>query len=259
METQAAPRARLHPLVATAAVAVTIASAVGIAALTGLVPTGTAKQAEHALVAQAPAAAPMGAPTPAVSRVAPQPVEIAAPEAAPVAKPVVRAAPKPKPVMQQNAPVHREPVQVAQAGVPPREMYPPVSPDYRPVQAQAPAPVAAPRQVCFDCGIVESMREVDTKGEGTGLGAVAGGIGGLILGKQIGNGKGSKIASVLGAAGGAYAGHQIEKSTRSTKTYEVGVRMEDGTYRTIPMASQPTWRSGDHVRIVDGGLQSSTR
>ncbi len=255
METQPPPRSRLHPLVATAAVAVTIASAVGIAAITGVLPSGAAKQTEHALVAQAPATVPTFAPPPVVMA-APEP----APTPAPVAKPVVKAAPpKPKPVVHRDAPVHQEPVQVAQAAAPPREMYPPVSPDYQPVQAQAPAPHAAPRPVCFDCGTVESMREVDKKGEGTGLGAVAGGIGGLIIGKQLGNGTGSKIASVLGAAGGAYAGHQIEKNARTTKTYEIAVRMEDGTYRTIPSTSQPTWRAGDHVRIVNGALQSEIR
>jgi outer membrane lipoprotein SlyB len=103
------------------------------------------------------------------------------------------------------------------------------------------------------------MREVAAKGEGTGLGAVAGGLGGLILGKQVGNGTGNKIATVLGAAGGAYAGHQIEKNARTTKSYEVGVRMDDGSYRTVALASAPTWRTGDHVRVVNGGLEADPR
>lgn len=255
MEIQTAPRARLHPLVATAAVAVTIASAVGIAAITGVIPAGSAKQSDNALVAVAPMA------TQAPGVVAPQAVPVAAPEPtpAPVAKPVVKAAPKPKPVVHQATAARQEPVQVSQAATQPREMFPPVPPDYRPVQAQTPAPIAAPRPVCFDCGIVESMREVDIKGEGTGLGAVAGGIGGLILGKQVGKGTGNKIATVLGAAGGAYAGHQVEKNARTTKSYEITVHMEDGSYRTISSAAQPAWRSGDHVRVVNGGLQSESR
>lgn len=255
METHAAPRARLHPLVATAAVAVTIASAVGIAAFTGVMPAGSARQSDHSVVALAP----VGSQASAAVAYAPQPVLAAEPVPVPVAKPVVKAAPKPKPVVQQSAPVRQESPQVSQAAAPPREMYPPVPPDYRPVQAQAPAPAIAPRPVCFDCGVVESMREVDKKGEGTGLGAVAGGIGGLILGKQVGNGTGNKIATVLGAAGGAYAGHQIEKNARTIKSYEVTVHMEDGSYRTIAMASPPAWRGGDRVRVVDGTLQSESR
>ncbi|MBS0336362.1 MAG: glycine zipper 2TM domain-containing protein [Proteobacteria bacterium] len=244
MENQTAPRTRLHPLVATAAVAVTIASAVGIAAITGMLPGSAAKHAEPSLIAQAPAVSAPPAPQ--------QSVPVAVPE------PVTKAAPKPKPVVHHQAanvpPAPRpEPVQVAQAPAP--GTYPPVPPDYRP----APAQVAAARPMCFDCGIVEAMREVERKGEGTGLGAVAGGIGGLILGHQVGGGAGNKIATVLGAAGGAYAGHQIEKNARATKSYEVSVIMEDGSRRTVTLASAPTWRAGDHVRVVNGTLEPDNR
>jgi len=128
---------------------------------------------------------------------------------------------------------------------------PAVPPDYRP------APVAAAKPICLDCGVVESMREVEKKGEGSGLGAVAGGVLGAIVGHQVGGGGGKKIATVLGAAGGAYGGHQVEKIERSTKTYQVGVRMEDGGYRTVTFESTPTWRAGDRVRVVNGTLQSN--
>ena len=263
MEIQTAPRTGLHPLVATAAVAVIIASGVGVAAMTGLLPKGSAQPAQPTLGAQAPAVAPVVTPAPAP---VPQPVAVAAPEPAPapaakpVAKPVAKAAPKPKPLAPTPVATvppapQPEPVQVAQAPAP--GTYPPVPPDFRP--APPPAPVVAPRPVCYDCGTVESMREVAAKGEGTGLGAVAGGIGGLILGHQVGGGAGNKIATVLGAAGGAYAGHQIEKNARSTKSYEVGVLMDDGSRRTVTLASAPTWRAGDHVRIVNGTLQAEAR
>lgn len=245
MEAMTTPRTSLHPLVAAAAVAVIIASGVGVAAMSGLLPKGSAQQAEPAAVSQAPVVVPAPAPEPS---------------AAPVVKPVAKVVPKPRPaapraVAAVPAAPQPEPVQVAQAPAP--GTYPPVPPDYRP--AQPPAPVAAPKPVCHECGTVESMREVAAKGEGTGLGAVAGGIGGLILGHQVGGGAGNKIATVLGAAGGAYAGHQIEKNARSTKSYEVGVLMDDGTRRTVSLASAPTWRAGDHVRVVNGGLEPDTR
>ena len=119
--------------------------------------------------------------------------------------------------------------------------------------------MAVQRPICMECGIVESMREVEKKGEGTGLGAVAGGMGGLILGRQVGNGSGQRLAGVLGAAGGAFAGHQIEKSAKTTKSYEVYLRMEDGSFRTVASATPPTWRTGERVRIVNGTLQSDIR
>jgi hypothetical protein len=35
--------------------------------------------------------------------------------------------------------------------------------------------------------------------------------------------------------------------------------MEDGSFRTIPMATPPAWRTGDRVRVVNGALQSDMR
>ena len=109
----------------------------------------------------------------------------------------------------------------------------------------------------MDCGVVDSMREVVKQGEGSGIGAVAGGVLGAVVGHQVGGGTGKKIATVLGAAGGAYGGHQVEKNQRSTKSYEVSVRMEDGGYRTVSFETAPTWRTGDRVRVINGTLQSN--
>jgi outer membrane lipoprotein SlyB len=102
---------------------------------------------------------------------------------------------------------------------------------------------------CTNCGTISAIREVDKKGEGTGLGAIGGAVIGGVLGNQIGRGKGKTIATVGGAAGGAYAGHQIEKSARSTKTWNVTVRMDDGSDRTIALGSAPALAVGDQVRV----------
>ena len=278
METQTTPRnpaARnpIHPLLATAAVSVTLASFVGIAAMTGWLPTGTAKQAEPTISSQsnAPLGARLGTPenlqpmAPAGVQQEPERTRQVEPKPAP--KPAAKAAAAPKPV------VHREPVQLAQA---PQQAYPQpapqnypqpmaypdsqagsqnqpaIPPDYRP--APLPAPVA--KAVCHDCGVIESLREVEKPGEGSGLGAVAGGVLGAIVGHQFGGGGGKKVAAVLGAAGGAYGGHQVEKRERGTTSYEVSVRMEDGGYRTVTFNTQPTWRTGDRVRLINGSLQA---
>jgi outer membrane lipoprotein SlyB len=108
--------------------------------------------------------------------------------------------------------------------------------------------------VCSNCGVIGNIREISQPGEGTGLGAVAGGVIGAIVGNQIGGGSGQKIATVAGAAGGAYAGHQIEKSQRKTTRYEVLVRMNDGTTRTVMMDMVPGWQIGERVRIENGTL-----
>jgi outer membrane lipoprotein SlyB len=111
--------------------------------------------------------------------------------------------------------------------------------------------------VCAECGVVQSVREIETKGEGSGVGAVGGAVAGGVLGSQVGHGDGRKLATVVGVVGGAVLGNEIERRARSVKRYEVTVRMESGTIRVITEDLQPAWRAGDKVRIVDGAIQAS--
>jgi outer membrane lipoprotein SlyB len=122
--------------------------------------------------------------------------------------------------------------------------------------APAPAVVAAATR-CAECGVIQSVREIDTKGEGSGLGAVGGAVAGGVLGSQIGGGNGKKVMAVVGAVGGAVAGNEIEKRVKATKSYEVTVRFDDGTSRVITEANLPSWRSGDKVKVINGVIQSN--
>lgn len=49
--------------------------------------------------------------------------------------------------------------------------------------------------------------------------------------------------------GGAVAGHQIEKHARTTTRYDIEVRMDDGTLRTVSRSTPPEPRIGDPVRL----------
>jgi outer membrane lipoprotein SlyB len=138
-------------------------------------------------------------------------------QAAPAPKPVVKPAPKPAPVHVAKA---EQPVYAPA----PQPMYPPV--------VQAPV-----RQICQACGTVETVNAVERKGAGTGLGAVAGGALGAVLGNQVGKGSGRTAATVLGAVAGGVGGHMAEKHIRKETVYQVGVRMEDGSLRTLEQAS----------------------
>ncbi len=106
---------------------------------------------------------------------------------------------------------------------------------------------------CADCGVVESIRAVESKGRGSGLGAVAGGVVGGILGNQVGGGSGRTAMTLAGAGAGAYAGHEIEKGMNKSVSYQVRVRMNDGTYRTFYERSQPALAVGQKVRVTNGG------
>jgi outer membrane lipoprotein SlyB len=116
------------------------------------------------------------------------------------------------------------------------------------------APLAAR---CSECGVVQSVREIDTKGEGSGLGAVGGAVAGGVLGHQVGNGDGNTIATVIGAVGGAVAGNEVEKRVKTTKSYQITVRLEDGSIRVISEANATSWRSGDKVKLVNGVIHSN--
>ena len=122
--------------------------------------------------------------------------------------------------------------------------------------ATAPPKVTVAKPVCAECGVIESTREIAAKGTGTGLGAVGGAVVGGLLGSQIGGGKGQDVATVVGAVGGAVAGNEVEKRVKATTSYDVTVRMEDGSVRVVRLASIPTWRIGDHVKVVDGVIRS---
>src|SRR4051794_1100115 len=63
----------------------------------------------------------------------------------------------------------------------------PANTTHQSAQRAHPAPVAAK---CSECGVIQSVREIDTKGEGSGLGAVGGAVAGGVLGHQVGNGDG---------------------------------------------------------------------
>ncbi len=111
---------------------------------------------------------------------------------------------------------------------------------------------------CAECGVIESTREVQAQGEGSGLGAAGGAIVGGLLGHQVGGGRGQDIATVVGAVGGAVGGNQIEKSIKSSTSYEIVVRFDDGSSRVIQQAVAPAWRSGDRVRVIDGVIHTKS-
>ncbi len=117
--------------------------------------------------------------------------------------------------------------------------------------SKRPAPVAA----CYDCATVQAVNEVVVDGDGKVLGTVAGGVLGAVVGSQFGKGDGRKAAGVAGAVGGALLGREIQKRHNQRTQYEVVVRMNDGTQRSVVYAEPPNFRAGDQVRVVGETLE----
>ena len=206
---------------------------------------------------QRPAAqiAPM-APVALVAPAAPLPLAASSSASAAddmIEKPVAAVKPAPVPAKKVVKPTPRPA---------PAPSYSSNAPYPYPSAAPTPAPVLA--QVCATCGAVESVTPVTrtTKPDGPGVGMVAGGVAGAVLGNQVGRGNGRAAATVLGAIGGGWAGNAIERNVRKETVYQVGVRMDDGSRRTIEVAQPPAVGSkvtvnGSTIRSNEGAVYNA--
>jgi len=186
---------RIHPLVAGAAVSVTLLSVVGTAAIAGWLPTSNAN---------APAASQVSAPVPANAIAAQDPAQYPAQYA-------------PAPGQQQFASTQgqaqgqyagqaqgqyagQQPTPQAEAAPAPRPRAQRVSHAQPAPRPQYHEPAPAPRQA--------EAHSPNYMGIGTG--AVIGGL----LGNQVGKGKGRTLATIAGAIGGGYIGNEVQERSR---------------------------------------------
>jgi len=112
----------------------------------------------------------------------------------------------------------------------------------------------APPPVCTTCGTVEGYDPVQVQGSTNGIGAVAGGVGGAVLGSKIAGRNNHTLGAAIGAIGGGLLGNQIEKTQRVSTVYDVHVRMEDGSVRTIRQSSVPV--VGQKVTVEGSSMHS---
>lgn len=220
--TTSTPHSKLHPVLWVAAVAVIGFSAVGIAAITGVIPTagGHEEIRNEARMAAAEASGSATLPSSPTTAAQAEPPAAAHEKTPPATRPapVARRAP-----VREEAPVAR-------------------------------APQPAPAPICANCGVIESIRSVEAAAQGSGVGVIAGGVLGGVLGNQIGKGSGRDLATIGGAVLGGIAGNQVEKKVRSTTQYEVAVRLDSGERSVVRMSRLPAWREGDRVALRDGTL-----
>ncbi|MDR5779829.1 glycine zipper 2TM domain-containing protein [Caballeronia sp. LZ065] len=222
---------RLHPLVATAAGAVIVASLVATAAMTGLFPKASSNseqnpQTQSAAVAQQPVV-DSAAPSPAQQSAAAQ-QQAAQQQAA-----------------QQQAAQQAAQQRAAQQAA--QQQPQPAQPSYAQQPPQHPA-------YCSTCGTVEAISAVKHEGHGTGIGAVGGAVAGGVVGNQFGRGGGRTAMTLLGALGGGLAGNSVEKHVRSETDYSVRVRMENGHTRYFTYKNAPPFGQGQRVRVENGTL-----
>jgi len=83
---------------------------------------------------------------------------------------------------------------------------------------------------CAECGMIVSMREIERHDEDSGP----------------------------GAAGGVTTGTWDETRVKSTRSYEIIVRMANGSRRVIHDANPASWRPGERLMVI-GGVKPSRR
>lgn len=236
-DTKSTQQRRLHPLIATAAGAVIIASLAATAAVTGLFPKASSTsaqtdQTQSAQVTTQPGVVDSAAPANTANQPGGQQPAAAQQTAQQAAQ---QPAPQPVPQSQQSQQQQYAQQQQAQP-----------APQYQPQPSQ-PA-------YCSSCGTVAAISAVRQEGHGTGIGAVGGAVAGGVVGNQFGAGNGRAAMTILGALGGGLAGNSVEKHIRSTTSYSVRVRMENGKTRYFTYHEAPPFQQGQRVRVENGTL-----
>lgn len=107
-------------------------------------------------------------------------------------------------------------------------------------------------------GTIEQINPAQiTSSHHTGLGAIAGGLGGLALGSLIGKGTGRDVAMAAGAIGGAFAGNAAQENYDKPKPGEqVLVRLSNGVLVSITQPIYPGLVPGQPVFIEGSGTDA---
>lgn len=102
-------------------------------------------------------------------------------------------------------------------------------------------------------GSVASIEPIRERPQGSGAGAVIGGVLGAVVGNQFGHGAGRAGMTGVGAVGGAIAGNNLERNHREAITgYRVSIRLDNGTTRTFERSQIGALQVGDRVHVDAG-------
>jgi outer membrane lipoprotein SlyB len=116
------------------------------------------------------------------------------------------------------------------------------------------APKPASTEACDRCGTISAIRQAASKDSWTPLGTVSSSSAGAsdlapmgVTQYQVGRDLSKQGTVVLGAAGGV--AYQSRPSALNAQRWELVVRMDDGSVRSVTQNYQPMLQSGDRVRV----------
>jgi outer membrane lipoprotein SlyB len=117
-----------------------------------------------------------------------------------------------------------------------------------------PGSAATPRAAAnARIGAIVSIDPIRTRPKGSGVGALAGGVVGGVLGHEL---FGGTAATSVGAVGGAVAGNNLERNHKEgVAGYNVTVRLDNGVSRTFEQTGVGALHVGDRVRVQGGRIR----
>ena len=123
------------------------------------------------------------------------------------------------------------------------------------VERPAPVPVtrnARSRVNCEGCGVIESVRRIDTRDEIMEWCAIGNIAGTRVPGNLIDGDERDDLASLADTAAGVIAGDRRTRKFRVTTRHQIVVRFRDGTRHVFNEDSPRTLREGDRIKVIAG-------
>jgi outer membrane lipoprotein SlyB len=102
---------------------------------------------------------------------------------------------------------------------------------------------------CRDCGVINSIREIQQQRQGTPSNTPSGTLVGLVVYIPVGSG-----ANESDRYAGSVGSREWQQRTTSTH-YEITVRMDDGDFRLVDKYGISDLRIGDRVRLSGGQIE----
>ncbi len=123
------------------------------------------------------------------------------------------------------------------------------------VERPAPVPVtrnAHSRAKCEGCGVIESVRRIDTRDEIMEWCTIGNVAGTRFPGNPIGGDEGADLPSLADTVAGVIAGDRPTRKFRVTTRHQIVVRFRDGTRHVFNEDSPRTLREGDRIQVIAG-------
>ena len=108
---------------------------------------------------------------------------------------------------------------------------------------------------CVGCGVIESMRRIDTREEIVGWCGVGDAAGTPVSGNLVDGGQHSDLATLADTVADVVAGDRRARKSRVTSQHQIVVRFRDGSRHVFNEETPRTVRVGDRIQVIAGAVR----